>query len=116
MVFEEFYHGAGYRHAVQYKNLEYDPHPPLYFLGTQYTAMMVQYDWSHLTQLRPILIGNHTDRSALLYLSMQHSLAEKADLSASLLIPRGKGPDTKYLRSEYGAYPEVVSIDFSIYF
>lgn len=113
---EEFYHGSGYRRAAQYRELEADPHPPLYFLGTSYTAMMLQYDMTSLTQLRPILIGNHTDQSAMFYLALQHSVAENAELSASLLIPRGKGPDSEFLRSEYGAYPQVLTIDLGLYF
>lgn len=114
--FEEFYHGAGYRRASQYRELEEDPHPPLYFLGTNYSAVMLNYDVTSLTQLRPIFIGNHTDQSAMVYLSVQHSVAENSELSASVLMPRGKGPDKEFLRSEYGAYPKVLTIDFGIYF
>ena len=114
--FEEFYHGSGYRRASQYRELEEDPHPPLYFLGTNYSAIMLNYEVTSLTQLRPIFIGNHTDQSGMVYLSVQHSVSENSELSASVLLPRGKGPDNEFLRSEYGAYPKVLTVDFGIYF
>ncbi len=116
LQFEQFYHGSGYRNVSQYQTIEDDPHPPLYFLGTNYSALMLQYEATELTQLRWIGIGNHTDQSAMLYLAATHSLADQAEISGSFLLPRGKGPRGDVMQSEYGTYPVVLTVDLGVYF
>jgi hypothetical protein len=112
---EQFFHGAGYSTVDDYDKVQTDPDPPIFFLGQNYSALAASYDITPLVVSKSMVIGNLTDHSALISANITYSLADNAEFSASYLLPRGRGAEGTTLRSEYGIYPRIFTLETGIY-
>ncbi len=115
LTFEQFFHGSGYGSAADYAKLKDDPNPPLLFIGRNYSGLTAAYDLTPLVNLKSVVIGNMTDKSALISTNASYAVAENADVSVAYLLPQGKGPAGKEVRSEYGTYPRILTFETGIY-
>ncbi len=113
---EGFSHGSGYATADDYAQFEDDPDRPLYFLGREYGALAAAWDVTPLLVWKNLVVGNFTDDSALVSSNLAYSVAENAEVSATYTLPRGKGPQGKALRSEFGAAPRTLALETALYF
>ena len=112
---EQFYNGAGYANPSGYEGLFNNPTPPL-VLGQLYSGIAGIYEATPLLQLRTLLVVNDSDRSFLISMRGVFSATERTDLSLVVLAPHGPPPQQLVLKSEFGAYPMVVSMQASVYF
>ena len=115
LQFEQFFNGVGYGSASEYERVKKDEDPPLYYLGRNYSGLVTSYEVTPLLNLKGILIGNHTDHSALLSTQAAYSVAQNAEFTCSLLLPRGRAPHEETLRSEYGSFPTILTLETGIY-
>jgi hypothetical protein len=113
--FEQFFHGSGYGSVDEYQQYNEDPDPPLYYVGKNYSAASAVYDVNPLVTWKNLFVTNWTDGSAMWSSNMAYALTEGAEVSASLLLPRGKGPKPEEIRSEYGTYPRIVQVETALY-
>lgn len=115
LQFEQFFNGAGYGTVVEYERVKTDEDPPLYFLGRNYSGLVAAYELTPLVNLKGMVISNLTDRSALVSTNAVYAVAENAEVTFSLLLPRGKAPREEILRSEYGSFPTIVTLETGVY-
>lgn len=115
LQFEQFFNGAGYGSVPEYERVKVDEDPPIYFLGRNYSGLGAAYELTPLVNLKGMLIGNLTDNSALISTNVVYAVASNAEVSASLLLPRGKGPAGETLRSEYGSFPTIFTLETGLY-
>jgi len=86
------------------------------YLGRQYLAFGVGYEFSPLLSARLLPIANLTDGSYLLALYTLYSLSDESELSFSFSMPIGRKPDAGGIKSEYGLYPASAGLEARFYF
>jgi hypothetical protein len=111
-----FYHGAGKNSADRYFELLLDDKTENLYLGRKYLAVGLIYEYSPLTTLQALAIGNISDNSRYLTFYSTHSLSDEAELSFGVSLPFGSEPEGMEIRSEYGAYPYSASLELRAYF
>lgn len=112
---EWFSHTFGYAKPEDYMRIGEDKDPPRYYLGREYGALGFTFDLTSLTSFRLLSLANFTDSSFLFVSRLSTSLSEEADFSIGTTNTQGKAPIDGTLRSEYGSYPNVLSVETNIY-
>jgi hypothetical protein len=114
LTFEQYLHGQGYSQRSDYKTLGDDPFAPTYFIGRNYSAFVMLYQWTPLNQIKSLTMINLLDASWLTALNLNHSVSENAELTSTVLVPHGRIPKDNNIESEFGTYPKVLSVSFSL--
>jgi hypothetical protein len=114
--FEQFYNGAGYTSPNDYLSAQANPNPSSMMISRDYTGVIAQYDITGLLNMKALAIINDDDQSVLGNLYLIYSVASNAQLVIALMSPQGKPPDQLAPKSEFGAYPGVLSVQMGVYF
>ena len=113
--YEAFHHGAGYGSPGQYTaaiaGRNYG-----YYLGMNYGALGLGYQFSPLLNGEMVAIINYGDGSLLAALYATYSLADNAEIAAGINLPGGEKSAAGAVNSEYGLYPASATVDLRIYF
>lgn len=112
---EQFYHGSGYRSVEEMNVAVASGQWGGGYLGTQYTALGLGYEFSPLISGRMVAVLNWTDYSQLLAMSLNYSLADESELAVNISLPRGDGPEGMTLGSEFGISPFTAGLTFRHY-
>ena len=86
------------------------------YLGRQYLAFNVGYEFSPLLTVELLPIVNLTDDSYMLAVYSIYSLSDESELFFSFSMPFGKKPDAGGINSEFGLYPASVAVEARLYF
>jgi len=113
---EYFYNGSGFGAASDYAFMLADLKGGNAYLGRNYTALGVGYEFTPLLHAQMSLIANLEDSSGLCSFNAVYSLSNEADLALNLGIPFGKKPDGFRIRSEFGLSPYSINIEVRYYF
>jgi len=112
---EQFYHGSGADAVSGYAALLTPPRDTAY-LGRNYTAFGVGYEFTPLLNGEFLTLFNWTDYSTLLTGNAVYSLSDESEISFIVSIPVGKKPEGQDINSEFGLYPYSLNIEVRAYF
>ncbi len=113
---EYFYHGGGSNSAAGYMSLLTGGRYYGLYLGRNYSALGIGYEFTPLLTGQMALIGCLTDNSLLASFNAVYSLSNESELSFSLAAPSGREPEGLNIRSEFGAYPYTFNMEWRCYF
>lgn len=112
---EHFYQrsGAGDPDAYQLGHLTDSQN---IYLARNYTAVGMNYELSPLWYLDGVYLFNHQDASKLLALYSTYSLSDESELALGFNIPMGDQPQTGRIKTEFGAAPHSMTMEYRLYF
>jgi hypothetical protein len=113
---EHFYHGNGASSVSDYDITPTAAQGNSIYLGRNYTALGIGYEFTPLLNAEMLTIANLIDHSYLLSFNAIYSLSDEAELATNLGVPIGKKPEGNEIKSEFGLYPYTVSIEVRCYF
>lgn len=113
---EYFYHGTGSSSVSGYRNLSALHAGQSIYLGRSYTALGIGYEFTPLFTGQMVLVGNLVDHSLLSSFNALYSLSNESEISFGLGVPFGRKPRGFQVRSEFGAYPASLDIEWRWYF
>jgi hypothetical protein len=113
---EQFYHGKGAVSVSDYNITSTAAQGESIYLGRNYTALGVGYEFTPLVNAEMLAIANLTDHSYLLSFNAVYSLSDESELAVNLSMPIGKKPEDSEIKSEFGSYPYSVNIEVRCYF
>ncbi len=113
---EHFYHGKGASSVSDYDITPTAAQGNNIYLGRNYTALGIGYEFTPLLNAEMLAIANLTDHSYLLSLNAIYSLSDEAELAIDLGVPIGNKPEGNEIKSEFGLYPYSVRIEVRRYF
>jgi hypothetical protein len=108
---ELHYNGFGSRRPDDYLGLSQSPRVTtgqISNLGRAYAASQLGYELTPLATGACAVLVNLDDGSGLLYPTLTYSAGDESTLTAGAVIPWGESPSGDQLRSEFGAYPATV--------
>ena len=93
-------------------------------LAAKYFAAGFDYQISPLWGMSSVVLSNAIDNSYLFVFDFNYSLSNESVVNLGASIPTGDEPDTSLfflnplqsIQSEFGAYPDLISIELRIYF
>ena len=91
----------------------YHPHP---YSGSRYSALVFAHSFVDLSELKGLLQNNIDDSSWLATLYLKKPISQNFDITLALNIKGGLAPEGGLVRSEFGAYPDTLSLDMAAYF
>ncbi len=110
---ELFYNGAGTSAVSRYQLLA--AAGASQYLARRYGALGGRYDITPLLVGEAVVISNLDDQSHLLSLNVTYSLSNESETVLNASIPFGRKP-VAVLKSEFGAYPKSINLEFRFYF
>ena len=113
---EYFYHGTGSDNPSEYTAMLLNTRGLSSYLGRNYMAFGLGYEFTPLFSGNMSLITNMDDHSGLFSVYGVYSLSNETDLSFNLGIPFGKTPEGLLIESEFGLYPYSINIELRHYF
>jgi hypothetical protein len=113
---EYFFHGSGHRSSYDYSIMSAVVRGESPYLGRNYTALGVGYEFTPLLNGQMSLIANLEDNSDLCSFNAVYSLSNEAELSLNLGVPFGKRSEGTRIRSEFGLYPYSINMEVRFYF
>jgi hypothetical protein len=116
MRLEQFYHGSGAGSTSDYVTKYTAAQGESSYLGRNYTALGIGYEFTPLLNAEMLAIANLTDHSYLLSFNAIYSLSDEAELVANLGVPIGDEPEGAEIKSEFGLSPYTANIEVRIYF
>ncbi len=114
--FEHFYNGKGASNPEGYNNLMEDFKYDISYLGRNYTALGLAYEFNPLLRGDMSVIANLGDDSIIFSFYTVYSLSNETDLSANISIPVGKSPEGMRIESEFGLSPYALNIELRHFF
>lgn len=111
---ELFYNGLGASAASRYQRRLTEGGSQ--YLARRYSALGGSYDITPLLIGEAVMISNLDDRSHLLSLNTTYSLSDESEMVVNANIPFGSEPESGALKSEFGAYPKSINVEFRLYF
>ena len=115
LQWEMFYNSAG-ADAVSDYQLNPATTNASQYLARQYSALGGSYEITALLIGQAVLISNLVDHSQLASINTIYSVSDESELVVNFSMPVGDQPDTFLLKSEFGAYPSSLNIEFRLYF
>ena len=113
---EQFYHGKGSDSASDYLTRYSAAQGESSYLGRDYTALGLGYEFTPLLRGDMLAIANLNDHSYLLSFNAVYSLSDEAELAVNVGIPIGDEPEGAQIKSEFGLSPYTSNIEVRIYF
>lgn len=113
---EHFYNGKGTSNESNYETLVATYGQEISYLGKNYTALGLGYEFTPLLKGDVSFIANIGDHSMLGSIYAVYSLANETDLSVNIGIPFGKSPKGMDIRSEFGMSPYTLNIEIRHFF
>ena len=112
---EMFYNSAGADAVANYQLVTTTTNSSQY-LARRYSALGGSYEITPLLIGQAVLISNLVDHSQLVSINTVYSLSDESELVVNLSMPVGDEPEPFVLKSEFGAYPSSLNIEYRIYF
>ncbi|MCK5640682.1 MAG: hypothetical protein KAJ19_07790, partial [Gammaproteobacteria bacterium] len=113
---EYFHHGSGASRVSDYAVVAPTIVGESSYLGNQYTAVGVAYQFTPLFTGQCVAITSWLDDSWLLSFNGIYSLSDESELSVSLGVPIGDAPVGIQMESEFGSYPYSLNVEVRGYF
>jgi len=113
---EQFYHGSGVGSTTDYVTKYTAAQGENSYLGRNYTALGIGYEFTPLLNAEMLAIANLTDHSYQLLFNAIYSLSDEAELAVNLGVPIGDEPEGTEIKSEFGLSPYRANIEVRIYF
>ncbi|MDW7772451.1 MAG: hypothetical protein SCH71_06115 [Desulfobulbaceae bacterium] len=86
------------------------------FLGRDYTAVDLSYEFTPLLTGEFLFLRNWTDSSQSLSVYGLYSLSDESELALTVTLPLGDEPDFVSLNSEFGVLPARFTLEYRHYF
>jgi len=116
MRLEHFYHSSGAGSVAEYSTIGTTSQGESGYLGRNYTAFGISYEFTPLMNAQMLAIANLTDHSCLLSFNSVYSLSDEAELTINLGVPLGDKPEGAEIKSEFGLYPWSMNVEVRSYF
>ena len=113
---EQFYNGRGADSTSDYVTKYASSQGESGYLGQNYTALGIGYEFMPLLNAQMLAIANLTDHSYLLSFNAIYSLSDEAELAVNIGVPIGDEPENTEIKSEFGLSPYTANIEVRIYF
>lgn len=113
---EQFYHGKGYKSIEAVNTAIAAGQLTPGYLGKDYTAFDMSYEFSPLLIGEINILKNWTDHSQLYSINAIYSLTDESELNATVSIPIGDTPDASQVSSEFGTMPTNFTVQYRLYF
>ncbi len=113
---EYFHHGSGLGEDYDYPIIPALLRGWSAYLGRDYAALGLGYEFTPLLNGQVSLIHNLGDDSGLCSFNAIYSLSNEAELALNLGLPFGKRPKGSRIRSEFGLYPYSINLEMRYYF
>lgn len=113
---EHFYNGKGASDPKKYIDLLNVLGNDISYLGRNYTALGLGYEFTPLLRGNMSVIANLGDHSILCSFYSVYSLSNETDLSVNIGIPFGKSPEGIAIESEFGFSPYSLNIELRHFF
>ncbi len=113
---EHFYNGLGADSVSDYGKTHIDSLNSNTYLGRNYTALGMGYEFTPLLNGEFVLIGNWVDDSYLFSTNAIYSLSDEAELALNFTRPFGEKPRGPAIRSEFGLYATSMNLEVRWYF
>lgn len=113
---EWYYHGSGAATVSDYILAPTPGETAGNYLGRQYLAFNIGYEFSPLLSAQLLPIVNLTDGSSLLSLYLLYSLSDESEIALYFYRPFGTEPDTGGIKSEFGLYPSSIRLEARFFF
>jgi hypothetical protein len=111
---EFFYNGLGSKNIPDYQITPNTNNG--FYLARHYSALGGSYEITPLLIAEAVMLSNFNDQSQLLSLNSVYSLSDESEMVINLILPFGNEPEDGLLKSEFGAYPRSINIEFRSYF
>ncbi len=112
---EHFYQHSGASDRDDYQLVAL-PESQQFYLAKRYTAVGANYEFTPLLFGDAVVLFNHQDASKLIALYSTYSLSDESELSFGVNIPVGKQPEVGTLKTEFGALPHSINMEYRVYF
>ena len=116
MRLEKYFNGRGARFVTGYASLLSDADGGSSYLARNYTALGLSYEVTPLLNADMLVMANLKDDSMLWSINAVYSLSNESELALGIGLPMGKGPEGANILSEFGMYPDSISIEVRYYF
>lgn len=113
---EHFYHSIGAGSVAEYSTTGTASQGDSGYLGRNYIAFGMSYEFTPLMTAQMLAIANLTDHSCLLSFNSVYSLSDESELTVNLGIPHGDEPEGLRIKSEFGLYPWSMNVEVKCYF
>ena len=113
---EQYYHGSGASSVSDYMTVSTISRGNSSYLGRNYSALGVGYEFTPLLNAEMLVIANLKDDSYLWSFNAIYSLSNEAELALNVGVPMGKEPEGTEVKSEFGLYPYSINIEVRYYF
>ncbi|MFC1494148.1 hypothetical protein ACFL6W_02610 [Thermodesulfobacteriota bacterium] len=113
---EHFYNGKGASDPEKYTDIMTVFGNDISYLGRNYTAFGLGYEFTPLLRGDMSVIANMSDHSILCSFYSVYSLSNETDLSVNISIPFGKSPEGMMIGSEFGLLPYSLNIELRHFF
>lgn len=113
---EYFYHGRGFNDIASAVMAAAASSTSLSYLGKNYTAFSMGYEFTPLFSGQLLCTRNWTDKSRVLSGNGVYSLSDESELVATISVPIGDEPEILTIKSEYGTLPKTISVEYRLYF
>lgn len=111
---EFFYHGSGADNKQDYWRIA--QRQDSIYLAQRYMAVSISYEFTPLLVGDFLVLENLLDHSRLLAFNTVYSLADEAELVASVTIPLGEKSQQLVIESEYGLVANSLNVEIRWYF
>jgi len=109
---EQFYHGGGAASSATYSPAAVQG----VYMGRNYSAIGASYEFTPLLNGDVTMIRNWMDDSMLMAVYLLYSLSDESELAFSAAVVNGRRPQAARVQSEFGLYPNSVSLELRSYF
>lgn len=113
---EQFHNGPGADSVSDYGRAYLTAQNTGVYLGRDYTALGMGYEWTPLLNGEFVLIRNWEDDSYLFSANAVYSLSDEAEVAINLTKPFGEKPSGPEIRSEFGMHATSVNLEVRWYF
>ena len=113
---EQLHNGTGYSSIKEVNEALADGTMQSGYLGRDYTAFAVNYEFTPLLFGDFLYLRNWTDSSQSFSFNSVYSLSDESELACTLTIPLGDRPEEGGIRTEFGSLPARLSVEYRLYF
>ena len=113
---EQMHNGLGYSSIREVDEAIMDSTLRSGYLGRDYTAFDISYEFSPLLAGEFLYLHSWTDSSSSFSLYGVYSLSDESELALTASLPLADGPDQNSINSEFGVLPSRFTVEYRLYF
>lgn len=114
--FEQFYQEKGFQNIGQVNEALAAGRLDVFYLGKQYSAFDISYEFSPLLLGEVLVLNNWSDHSQLISVNTVYSLSDESEMNIVFSLPLGDTPEGARLKSEFGSAPIQGFLEFRFFF